>query len=143
MLHRCVELAAQVEASPVPAHHRIRSDRPSLFDSGSLMLHALTKAASRTASTSATRLLLRSITTFSSIISCSTLAPTLLVNLLMTDLVYPLSLGLIRQSLLRRLSMSRILVSSLRLRIPFILMMINDLSMPSGFLGGPPGPDEW
>jgi hypothetical protein len=48
-----------------------------------------------------------------------------------------------RQSLLMRWSTSRILVSSLRLRIPFNRIMRRALRMPSGFLGFLPGPVVW
>jgi len=42
-----------------------------------------------------------------------------------------------------RVSTSRILVSSLRLLTPFILMTMNALRTPMGFLGGLPGPVVW
>ena len=39
--------------------------------------------------------------------------------------------------------MSRSLVISLRLRTPFIFMMMNVLKSPNGFLGCLPGPSVW
>jgi hypothetical protein len=65
------------------------------------------------------------------------------VKRLSTDLGYPLSPSGKRQNLLMRRSTFRILVSSLRLLMAFILLTMNALRIPTGLLGGLPGPVLW
>jgi len=65
------------------------------------------------------------------------------VNLLRTLRGYAASPFLMRHNFLSRWSVSSSLVFSLRLRTPFILMMMNVLKTPNRLLGCLPGPIVW